>query len=348
MRSSSIILCLLAELSGAWAGDYLSNLGNPWIDPGNPTCNCSIGDFQTLLENWPFAVQFFTGATSGGTNPAAINTVEQGAVTTNSIPVGFQLNSVTFEFDVHSSQPWSNLNVQVYQQVGGQGIPLGGLRDPMVNPKPTQWPGTTIYVDYLPLTNIMLQPLSEYSLALSVPSTSSGAFGLLFTIFSNFVTTTDWRMGATTTQDPWAVGEFLKVAIDATAIPGTNSATVGLSNVRLVATRVGTNLVLSWPTSAPACQLSALRSPQATAWSPVSTQPIITNSCYTVTLPVIGPGCFFRLQASAPSPQAKAAFHVQPFIIALKAYHHDTGDYPLQLDELRYGSSIFHRSGTRD
>ena len=39
--------------------------------------------------------------------------------------------------------------------------------------------------------------------------------------------------------------------------------------------------------------------------------------------------------ASAPSPQAEATSHVKPIIVALNAYHHESGDYPQQLDELR-------------
>lgn len=39
--------------------------------------------------------------------------------------------------------------------------------------------------------------------------------------------------------------------------------------------------------------------------------------------------------ASAPSPQAEATSHVRPIIAALQAYHHESGDYPQQLDGLR-------------
>src|SRR5579859_7374015 len=47
--------------------------------------------------------------------------------------------------------------------------------------------------------------------------------------------------------------------------------------------------------------------------------------------------------ASAPSPPEKATLHARPFITALKAYHRDKGDYPLQLDEL---SPYYVRAGT--
>jgi hypothetical protein len=39
--------------------------------------------------------------------------------------------------------------------------------------------------------------------------------------------------------------------------------------------------------------------------------------------------------AAAPSPRAEATSQVKPIVAALQAYHHDSGDYPRQLDELR-------------
>jgi hypothetical protein len=248
-------------------------------------------------------VQFFTGARSAETSATELNTAETAvAIGTNSVSVaGFELDSVTFEFIWGHAQPWSDANVEVYQGTGDQSILLGQLGNPAVDPMPTQWPESvnpgfcTTHVDYFPLTKIVLQPSSEYSLVLT--EAGSPSLGLLFSLSSNFVTATDWRMGVTTTHDPWAAGEFLKVGIDATAILKTNSLNVALSSVRLSATRVGNNLVLSWPTSGPACRLCALPGFQETGWSPISTEPVLTNDSFVVTLPVSGVGCFFRLQA---------------------------------------------------
>lgn len=52
--------------------------------------------------------------------------------------------------------------------------------------------------------------------------------------------------------------------------------------------------------------------------------------CLVLILNVMLSGC-----ASAPSPRAVAAARTKPFIVALEAYHRDTGDYPAQLDDLR-------------
>jgi hypothetical protein len=299
----AIILGIGSGLTRIWAAEYLSNLDNPWIDPGNPTCHCSIGDIHGLISGYdPYQVQFFTGARSVETDVPGLHTVETVAIGTNLVSVtGFELNSVTFEFIYGHDQPWSNANVKIYQGIADQRQLLGQLGNPAVNPKPTQWPESvnprfcTTHVDYFPLTEIILQPSSEYSLVLT--EAGSPSLGLLFSLSSDFVTTTDWRMGVTTTHNPWAAGEFLKVGIDATAILKTNSPNVALSSVSLSTARVGNEIVLSWPTSAPACRLCRLPGLQATTWLSVSTQPVVTNDAYVVTLPISGESCLFRLEA---------------------------------------------------
>jgi len=51
-------------------------------------------------------------------------------------------------------------------------------------------------------------------------------------------------------------------------------------------------------------------------------------------IPFIFLFCLFIGCASAPSPKSQAGSHVQPILVALKAYHHAYGEYPEQLDEL--------------
>jgi hypothetical protein len=304
LRGLAIATCLLSTVGGVWGGDYLSNLGNRWVDPGNPGAN-SIGDGHTLLTEYdPFVGRFFTGLRSAGTAIPAMKEAEQSPARTNPIKVvAFELHSVTFEFIWGHLQAWSNVNVKVYQLVGDESKLLGDLGNPAVNPALTQWPESlnpsfcTTYVDYHPLSQILLQPLSEYSVVLSVPSDSPPNFGLLFSVSSNYVTTTDWRMGATTTHYPWADGEFLKLAVGATAILGTNSPPMAIPNVFLSATKVGTNLLLSWPVIATQYHLYAQQGLQQAAWAPVSTEAIISNDNFVITLPISGAGCYFRLQS---------------------------------------------------
>lgn len=297
LRLLAVVVCLVAGLSRAWPEEYLSNLGNRWIDPSNPDV-MSIGDIHTLFGAvGPFAVQFFTGSQSAQTNSARLTAAVSEAIGTNSVSViAFELNSVTYEFIGGRSQPWSDVSVGLYQKVGEQSILTSALGNPTVNPKPTQWPGSTTYVDYHPPTELLLMPNSEYSVALSVPYSYPPNFGLLFTLSSNYISSADWRMGTTTTHDYWAAGEFLKIAIAATVIQATNSSNIDLSGVRLSAAKVGTNLVLSWPTSAPVCRLYALPSLQPSGWFPVPAAPIVTNDDFVVTLPLAGSACYFRLQ----------------------------------------------------
>lgn len=310
LRLSAFVLCLALRSHGAWAIEYLSNLGNICIPPG---WNVSADDIHPLSADYsPFIVQFFTGLRSAETNANALNGTEAVSIGTNSARVaGFALNSVTVECLGPRTVPFTNANVEVYQLKGSDSVLIGQLGNPAVNPTPTQWPESptswfcTTYVDYFPLTRIVLEPSSEYRVALT-EATSGPGIALMFSMCSPFATATDWRMGATTTpHDPWAGGEFLRIGIDATAILATNSPNMGLSGVRLRATLVGTNLVLSWPTSAPACHLYTLPSPEATSWSQVSTEPIIINDSYVVALPIAGPACFFRLRESktlSPGP----------------------------------------------
>jgi hypothetical protein len=61
---------------------------------------------------------------------------------------------------------------------------------------------------------------------------------------------------------------------------------------------------------------------------------MVKTAALKIMLPVILvsvlAGC-----VSARSPQARATSRVGPIAAALRAYHHETGDYPHQLEELR-------------
>ena len=295
LGGSAFMLCLLAVLSEAWGVEYLSNLGNLWSDPGT-----SMGDIVAIYSGVaPFTLQFFTGAPSGETTTAGIITGQAviGAHPTN--VVAFELNLVTLEFVGDHTQPWSDVSVQVYQQMSNGKMLVGELGNPVLDPSPTQWPESrnppwfcTCYVDYTPLTEISLQPTSEYSLVLN-----GSNCGLLFSLSSQFVTATDWRMGTTTTSDPWVGSkEFLKVAIAATEILEPSPPNAANANFVLSAKVAGTDFVLSWPASIGRCNLYASPSLQPGAWTQVQRQPIITNGQYLITLPLSSPSCYFRLQ----------------------------------------------------
>jgi hypothetical protein len=290
LLTSVVFLSFAAVINNAWPEEYLSNLGDLWPDP----TGVSMGDFETLVYPYtPFVVQFFTGS---GTNEA-----KQVVGGTNSPTVqAFELTSVTFEFWGAVPQPWGGLTVEVSQVLSSnQSIVLGDLGNQSVNPTPTQWPGYTTFFDFHPLTNIVLQPSTEYAVSLNVPYGSPPELALLFTYSPVFFTPTDWQMGATLTGVPLNSTEYLKIAIGADAILSTNLTSQPISpvaNVRLSASRVGHNFVLSWPATAVPSQLYMLPNGAPIVWIPILKDPITTNGNFEVTLPLSGSACYFRLQ----------------------------------------------------
>jgi hypothetical protein len=302
IRVSAILISLVVSAPLSWSEEYLSNLGNKWLDPA------SIGDIE-VLDYWygPFAVYFSTGSGSNHTGFAKIREGVPALPVSTNVAEQFQLDSVTFEFLGSPSSPWTNISmtIQIYQQVGSNSVPVGDLGADTVNPSPTQWPKSTTFIDFHPLTNIVLRPSSDYFVSLSEPPNFPDVFGLLFTFSPHYVTSTDWRMGITTTHVPVPYTEFLKFAVNATAIQGTNSTNglstnstgVAVSNVRLSAKSDGSNIVLSWPSSTATAQLYSSPSFESGSWSPVSAQPVTLNDNLVVTLPLSASGSFFRLQA---------------------------------------------------
>ena len=168
IRWLAIFLCL-ALVGLAEGEEYLSNLGNRWPDP----TGTSMGDFEVLVYGYdPFEVHFFTGSGLNERRYAKMRTGVPGSPLTNSPTVEhFALNSVTFEFIGGISQPWpwSDITIELHQQGGANSVPLGEFGKPSFNPTQTQWPDYTSFIDFHPLTNILLKPSSEYFVSLSVP-----------------------------------------------------------------------------------------------------------------------------------------------------------------------------------
>ncbi len=183
---------LFSNLNRAGADSYISNLGDRWMGQ-TPQ---EIGDIHALSTG-EFDARFSTGA---------------GA---------FSMNSVTLEFiGLPGADALANVNVVLFQELGSQKTQIGAFATPTVNPTPTQWPHGTTYLDFHPVAATSLQPFSEYSVAIYETSLKPPLdVGLLFTLSSKFTTPTDWRIGPTTTHDPFAGGEFLKFAADATLVP---------------------------------------------------------------------------------------------------------------------------------
>src|SRR3974390_1212494 len=234
----SVLLCSVIFAGWSEADEYVSNLANRWTDPA------SIGDIE-VLDYWygPFVVYFSTGSGLSDTGLAKRRESFPPFPVWTNVAKRFQLDSVTFEFLGSPTSPWTNISmaIQVFQQVGTNSVLVSELGNDTVNPTPSQWPKYTTFIDFHPLTNIVLQPSSEYVVSLSEPSTFPDILGLLFTLSPNYITSTDWRMGPSVTRVPVSFIEYLKFAVNATLVQGTNSTTsqgtnstgVAVSNVRL-------------------------------------------------------------------------------------------------------------------
>ncbi len=250
-------------------------------------------------SGYSYAVHFFTGGDASGTNGA--DTVHLPANPTNA--ASFQLNWVTFQFLGSYVQPWTDIQVWLYEQVGTNSSLVGELGMAAVDPEPTQWPGgancrgCTTFVDFLPTAPICLQPQSEYWVTPIAPSSwpIAPGPGILFTLSSNYTAVTGWRMGPTVTDDPGAKGVFLMFAVDATPSSETCSSGTVLPNTYLSATRTGTNLSLSWPAS-PYTLYSTVGLDPA-VWAPWSATPFRSNANLVISVPPSNNSRYFRLQA---------------------------------------------------
>lgn len=133
-----LALGLWADACPSSAVEYLSNLGTRWVDPSNPDVN-SIGDIEALVEGYaPFVAHFFTGTVSGEANPAAAISSVSVVPSTNFAVAGFVLNHATFEFIGSRAQGWSNVTVELYQELGTNRVLLTTLGGPTLNPTPTR------------------------------------------------------------------------------------------------------------------------------------------------------------------------------------------------------------------
>ena len=196
LRSSLVQLVRLVWVLGVLVLDYevkadifLSNLDTPFVG--------GIGDIHGL----------FPGGVPYGSDTARFTTGSG---------VGFSVNSITLEFTAVPHQ-WENVQMQLFGNAGSEF--LGSFGSPAINLRSTQWPQETTYVDFSPLASIDLEPLTEYSIVLSVPAGRPEGAALLFAWSAVYTTPTDWTMRSTITDNPYAQNQFLKLAVDATVVP---------------------------------------------------------------------------------------------------------------------------------
>jgi len=219
LLTGTLWMCVFGDQAKATV--FVSNLDDLWTSGG-------IGDIHAL----------FPGGTPYGTDTARFTTGSGNS---------FLLNTITLEFDaVAPSQQWANINIQLYRQTGN--LLLGSFGNPIVNSKPTQWPASTTFIDFSPLTAITLSPSSQYYIVASVPAGSPTSAALLFTKSSVYTTPSDWLMGATTAGNPFASGEYLVMAVGATPVPEPNTKALLLIGGLMV--QIGCRL-FRWPNQSP-------------------------------------------------------------------------------------------------
>jgi hypothetical protein len=211
-----LILITLVTLTTICLGHHIfaqgvvcvSNLGHAWTQPG-------IGDIHGL----------FRGGTPYGTDTAYFTTGTG----------NFSVDAITLEFTGDSSAPqW--VNIQLFQQTGGENVLLGTFGNPVVDPTPTPWPESgnsrdyTTYYDFSSLEPINVNPFSQYSVVLSMPTNSPVDAALLFTI-SPYTSPVGWTMSPTTSGNPSASGEYLVMSVEATSVPELDSFVILVSGL---------------------------------------------------------------------------------------------------------------------
>ena len=199
-----VVLTVVMVAQKMEAAQFLSNLSNLYTTGG-------IGDIEGLYAGGAHYGDYTIPFTTGAGN--------------------FSVNTITLEFNFIATYPagvsapqW--VNVQLFHTVGVNNTLIGSFGNPVSDPVPTQWPQSshpnayTTFIDFSPLAQINLSPFSQYSVVLSVPANSPVNYALLvFDTSTNYISTAGWTMSATTSGNPYAKGEFLAFAMDATPTP---------------------------------------------------------------------------------------------------------------------------------
>ena len=196
------------ECVAADGARYLSNLENRW--PGQAPGE--IGDIHSVTAYGRTTVAFTTGNQE----------------TT--------LRAVSFEFLIEPSSIGSWDSVDVHLRSSGTPTITAQLGAPQLSQMMTQWPKESFpniykrFVEFQPAGATYLPPLSDFEVVVSRRPGSPLDSGLLFTRSEAYKSLDGWKMGPTTSANPFAVGEFLKFAVYATAVPEPSAfALVGLA-----------------------------------------------------------------------------------------------------------------------
>jgi len=143
----------------------ISNLDQIWTQGG-------MGNFETVIPGHGYGFMFKTDATP------------------------YLLNTVTFEM-LNGGNP-ATLDIQLYTLEGSfpstnpNFVSAGQLGDPTIDSRPTQWPGSTSFVDFTPITPITLAPDTDYLIGVIEPANGDDNNALTFNFNYTYTFSGDW------------------------------------------------------------------------------------------------------------------------------------------------------------
>ena len=169
-----------------------------------------IVDYEAITPGQGYGFMFSTGA-----NPYALNSVDLEEVNG---PAGVQVGLNIVEGDP-AGQPTV--------------VPVGTLGNPTFDPRPTQLPNSTAFIDYSPVTPAILQPNTAYLISVTEPVNGANTTAITFGAFEGLTVSADWSVdeiysawidfgpGPPGSLNGWVddAGGDMKIEIDATPAP---------------------------------------------------------------------------------------------------------------------------------
>ena len=181
---------LLAQLTAA-AGSaqtipLLYNLDAPTPPPS------LIGDIRTLIPGQGFGVGLTTGATTYSVASLTLEFIG------NSLPASRPLNIQILSFGQAGSVPSPGVPL----------VPYGQLLNPTLSLLQTPWPGSTVFVNFTPATQILLQPNTSYVIGAWEDTTGNDDNGMLFGLSPAYTYSGDVQQPLSDRPKQYELGPF--------------------------------------------------------------------------------------------------------------------------------------------
>jgi len=208
----AVFALLLTRTDNVLATVMISNLDQLWTSGG-------MGNFETVTPGYGHGFMFGTGA-----NPYILDTVtleELGGP-----------GSVQVQLYAVQGDPLASRNPNL--------VLAGNLGNPAVDPRPTQWPTTTSFIDYTPVTSITLEPHTYYLITATEPVNGNDDTALTFNFNYSYTVSGDWAVDQSVTAywtyygsnpppallNGWMPDDYsgsMMIEVDATSVPEPSS-----------------------------------------------------------------------------------------------------------------------------